>query len=128
MRSTWHTKFMRTESQGVYQFIIDPGHAMADSRGRILTHRYLMAEFLGRALASNEIVHHKNEDKRDNRIENLEVLSKGEHTRLHHPKKTVHVTCPMCSVEFERAQRTMNGKRTFCTRSCSSKFYWRNVG
>ena len=49
-------------------------------------HREIMEEFIGRKLDSIEIVHHINEDRLDNRIENLEVLSMGEHFSLHNKK------------------------------------------
>lgn len=46
-------------------------------------HRYVMEQHLGRELETTEVVHHINENKLDNRLENLEVLDSREHVRLH---------------------------------------------
>lgn len=46
-------------------------------------HRQIMEEFIGRTLLHDEVVHHKNEIRSDNSLENLELQTKGEHTRMH---------------------------------------------
>lgn len=46
-------------------------------------HRYLMECYLGRELKSSELVHHINNNVYDNRLENLQVVTRGEHKRLH---------------------------------------------
>ena len=47
-------------------------------------HRTVAEKMLGRPLRKGEIVHHINNDKRDNRPENLVVMTQSEHVKLHH--------------------------------------------
>ena len=60
-------------------------------------HRALVERAIGRELSKHEVVHHINEDKLDNRLENLAVLTRSEHALLHAAMRKgvvsdVHVT------------------------------------
>jgi hypothetical protein len=55
-------------------------------RNGVHEHRTVAESMLGRPLQSGEIVHHKNENKHDNRPENLEVITQSEHIKIHLPR------------------------------------------
>lgn len=67
-----------------YVTLLIHSHPNAAKNGQIMEHRVVMEMHLGRYLELNEVVHHKNHVKHDNRISNLEVLDHAEHTTLHH--------------------------------------------
>jgi MinD superfamily P-loop ATPase len=67
-----------------YIMILCPEHPFANRRGYIYEHRLVMEQYFGRYLLQEEIVHHINGIKTDNRIENLKLfLTTAHHTKLH---------------------------------------------
>ncbi len=61
-------------------FINKKGYRIVNRR---LEHVIIMENILGRRLNKNEVVHHLNGNKTDNRIENLSLISKKEHDNYH---------------------------------------------
>ncbi len=46
-------------------------------------HRFVMERILGRNLTSEEIVHHKDENMFNNNPDNLEIVTRSEHAKIH---------------------------------------------
>ena len=65
-----------------YIRIYYPNHPNAVN-GYIFEHRLMMEKQLGRYLERNEVIHHLNGIKDDNRIENLQVIKRGTHVSNH---------------------------------------------
>ncbi len=50
---------------------------------RVREHTLIMEEYLGRPLEDGEMVHHCDENKSNNAIENLELMLLSEHSKQH---------------------------------------------
>jgi hypothetical protein len=75
-------------------------------------HRLIMESIIGRRLTDDEVVHHANGDRADNRIENLVLMTRKDHGQLHrprmvaacHPEKPYgsHGMCKTCYAQYLR--------------------------
>ena len=71
-----------------YLYIYNPKHPYSTKDGYVCEHRLIMEKKIKRFLLPHEVIHHKNHNKVDNRIENLELLeSTGKHCAKYHMKK-----------------------------------------
>lgn len=95
-------------------------HVTKRNGRRISKHRLVMEQHLGRELRAGEFVHHRNEDKTDNRIENLELLGSLEHQLIHHP--LIHPAskpCVICERVFT-PHKTKRRRQQTCSWECRS--------
>lgn len=66
-------------------YVNDSGYHLIRNNGKhIREHRFIMENHIGRPLLRSEIVHHKNGNRLDNRIENLEITTQESHAHFHH--------------------------------------------
>ena len=75
------------DTQEGYTQVYKPKSAEARENGYAPLHRIKASKKLGRPLRSDEVVHHIDGNKKNNRKRNLQVMSKSEHYKIHHNKK-----------------------------------------
>lgn len=122
-------KIEKIVSKGDYNYAVVKKHPHATKHGYVLHHRIIMENHLGRLLNSNEVVHHINGNKKDNRIKNLEVHDKIDHIKSHvrqRGRRMINLICPECGKEFTREIRQTHlrksSKWTACSPFCRGKF------
>lgn len=121
-----HAQRWRVDHQGYLQRYA-PWHPNATTNGEVPEHRFLMAALLGRPLREGEIVHHRNGDKLDNRLSNIQLTGRGYHSVVHADDRRKPPlplkTCPTCGRRFRNPNRSAHKKVRYCSRRC---YYGRN--
>ena len=80
--------------------------------------RAMMEAHLGRTLAPEEIVHHADEQKLNNRLSNFRIMSISDHGRHHNPPiNPVTSQCVMCGETFT-PHKTKRGRKQTCSPDC----------
>jgi hypothetical protein len=122
---------------GQYRYCrTDPVHPKANSKRLYPYHRVQKENELGRFLGKDEIVHHANENKHDDRLENLEMVGRVEHAKHHaeHQAKReqpdIELQCPFCKERFFKpANYYMRSERdnqsgAGCSNRCAIQNDW----
>jgi hypothetical protein len=82
-------------------------------------HRWLVEQHLGRPLLKTDLVHQKNGNKRDNRLENLEIVSPAQHG-LEHTRHAITKPCGVCGRVF-MPEKTKRKRQQTCGLACKRK-------
>lgn len=117
-------KIIKAVKKGDYLYGVCYEHPNRTKHNYVLLHRLVVENYLGRLLKDDEIVHHKNGDKHDNRIENLEVMSCTAHAKHHARKgrKMVLCVCPNCDKVFHKEDRQVKVMSPKCSRKCNGEY------
>ena len=119
-------------SKGDYIYAVVPEHPKATKNHYVLMHRVVMENFLGRMLTDEEVVHHKDHNKKNNSIDNLELMTTVAHQEMHskeHGRYIVELQCPWCGKLFTKYKNTTHLQKpskyncTCCSPSCRGKLY-----
>jgi len=94
--------------------------------GALLEHRLVMEKYLGRKLTKKEIIHHVDENPKNNNIKNLRIMTLSEHTKIHRKKaEMIKLICAQCGTTFLRSKKRYEYKRRcgqsifLCSRKCT---------
>lgn len=106
-----------------YAYFIDYNHPLATGNsGRVYYHRHIASMHLGRWITTNEVVHHIDDNKLNNDIENIEILTQSEHASRHF-RVLEDRTCPICN----RVYRPANSKQIYCSKECHTNTYGKDI-
>jgi len=81
-------------------------------------HRWVMEQHLGHPVSYTDHVHHRNGDRYDNRLENLEVIDGRLHAKMHAPQVyPLTKTCGVCGQTFT-PHPTKRKRAMTCGQAC----------
>lgn len=88
------------------------GYLVAIVNGRsILKHRLVMEMMIGRKLLDEECVHHRDGNKMNNRPDNLEIIDRSFHTKMHNSTTRKYKRGYSCNISDEgRRKRSETAK------------------
>lgn len=119
----YRTVIVKDKTLG-YLYFIDRTNPIANSQGKVYVHRHVWFKH-SRINPKNLVIHHKDENKENNSIENLVALTRSEHGKVHQPvEQYIFDVCLQCHEEYCYPQRCLNKKnarkRKYCSHLCAS--------
>lgn len=133
-RSKWRFGYLRVSSEG--RRILDLYNSDQD-RTTISYARYLYGVKLGYEVPSEYEVDHSDENRLNDDVNNLQLLTGVENRLKSHESnafftKDIALLCPNCNGEFfvlasELRFRQSRNQEMFCSRNCSGQYVYENI-
>jgi hypothetical protein len=121
------------KSKEGYIIVYDPNHHRSQSNGYVYEHIIIAEEMLNRLLDENECVHHLDENKQNNSLDNLIIFkTKSDHSRFHKTGLLEKIgdtyigieniglikKCKYCGKEFKTFRLDLS-KAIYCSEKCA---------
>lgn len=131
----WRRAYLRYDKDGRKRVdLVNTGK----DRTTISYAKYVYTVHTGDFVPEGMTVDHINEDKTDDRPDNLQLLTLSDNSKkwVKHYRDTVMVThplvCPQCGTSFTLSTSEYSARRgnknIFCSRSCNGKYYPKPYG
>ena len=107
--------------------LVDYPHPRSSSNNRVFEHILVMEEAIGRFLTNNGVVHHRDGNKQNNDISNLELFSRNAE-RMRRHRRLSDQNCPKCGSRYihKTGLNTSGEQRLQCT-DCYMSFTDRSI-
>lgn len=89
--------------EGYVKVQVGVAHPLVDSNGYAYLHHLVVAAS-GMHPSRDEVIHHKDGNTTNNRIDNLQILSRSEHSRIHSPGMQGRIPDELWVKEFPAAE------------------------
>jgi hypothetical protein len=83
----WNQARMRSE-HGYVKVRVGKEHCLADPNGYVYEHLLVWCSAGMPRPLTGELLHHRNHNKQDNRLENLEIMTRADHNALHNKERS----------------------------------------
>lgn len=124
-KEVWKSGYVVTNKEGRKTLILVNNN---QNRSSTQYARYLISVSLKRFLTKEETVDHIDEDKNNDDLSNLQILSRSENNTKSKKLPNVKLCCPVCSKKFEKTRTQLRGKKEraeknliACSRKCGGK-------
>ena len=101
----WNNRLKSTE--GYTKIRVGKSHPLSDPNGYVYEQKLVAVTAFGLDFIKGKIIHHINGNKSDNRLENIEILTRSEHNKLHNKSKQRDLSGKFIK---KKARRLLDGK------------------
>ena len=97
-----------------YVTFCDSTHPLSYDAGWVYMHMHMGSVKMGRWLDKDDHVHHVDKNRSNNNLDNLEVMTPSDHSKLHNPRKIKSKQCKICRKVF--TPQSSDG--VYCSNKC----------